>query len=262
MGDDDLIPAATVLLLRETTALEVLMVERHENIGFAGGAMVFPGGRVDPGDRDLRWRQFATGYSDKVLDHQVAAIREAFEEAGILLARDQDAARDGALLGGARAIALGKWRAEIEKDDALFLEMIASERLTLACDALHLFAHWVPPGRVHKRFDTLFFAARCPFDQSPQEDGNEATEVVWVTPRGVLADRDAGLRKLIFPTVANLHLLAESETVDGVFDAAHGREIVPVSPAIVERNGEKHLTIPQDCGYPVTEEPLARSFNE
>ncbi len=251
----DAIPAATIILLRDEPRFETLMVVRHANIAFAGGAMVFPGGRIDTGDHAPNWRDHCDGV-DQAPEEQfaprVAAIREAFEETGVLLAR-----RGGAMIGADEAAALGPWRLRVEKNDALFLEMIAGEGLRLASDELHFFARWRPPAGVgHRRYDTWFFAARTPEAQIAEADGGEATHVVWAPPSVMLADRDAGKRKMIFPTSRNVELLNVSASSDDVFRFAKERTIRLVEPRVVERDGARFLTIPDDMGYPVTEEPL------
>lgn len=247
-------PAATVLLLRDNPAFEVLMIARHERSAFAGGALVFPGGRVDPGDRVSQWRDFATGLSenDEITAAQIASIREAFEEAGVLLARGPS----GELISAARIQSLNDWRTRIEKDDFLFLDLIRSERLMLACDELHLFAHWVAPPGLHRRFDTLFFAARFPEGQQVLEDGEEATDALWIAPEKALEARKSGERKIIFPTACNLGLLAKSKSVEETFEFAAKREIRPVTPVVIDHGGKPFLQIPADLGYPVTEEAL------
>ena len=250
--DETPIPAATVLLLRDKPAFEVLMVERHADIGFAGGALVFPGGRIDPGDANPAWADHADGLDAVTAPAQVAAIREAFEETGVLIARDAA----GEILSGERASALHSWRKKVEADDTLFLELVRTEKLKLACDRLVLFAHWVAPPGLHRRFDTLFFAARTPEGQQVSADGSEATEVLWTTPEDVIAAREAGTRKLIFPTIRNVELLGVSRSCKEAFESAKKRKIAPIQPEAEKRDGVLWLTIPDDCGYPVTEELL------
>ena len=251
----DLIPAATVILLRDRPSLEVLMVERHANIAFAGGALVFPGGRIDNGDRDPNWRKHCVGLDDipqEELAPRIASIREAFEETGVLLAR-----RGQNTLSGEEALLLGDWRSKVEADDSLFLELVKRENLQLDLSSLHLFARWRPPGNVqHRRYDTWFFAASAPADQVARADGGEATEIVWTTPAAALAARDCGDRKMIFPTSRNVELLGVSASAAEAFDFAARRSIRAIEPEIVERNARYYLTIPTDMGYPVTEEAL------
>ncbi len=251
---EEAVPAATVLLLRDHPAFEVLMICRHEKSAFAGGALVFPGGRVDPGDRDPEWAHHADGLSaaPRIAAAQVAAIREAYEEAGVLIARGAD----GAMASGAKALGLSDWRTVVEKDDAAFLGLIKREELRLACDDLYLFSHWVAPPGLHRRFDTLFFAAHFPPGQQILEDGEEATEALWLSPQAALSARASGERKIIFPTARNLDLLSVSSSVAEVFEFAGRRPIRPVMPQVASRDGKTFLRIPDDLGYPVTEEPL------
>ncbi|MEM8771099.1 MAG: NUDIX domain-containing protein [Pseudomonadota bacterium] len=256
---ENIIPAATILLLRETPQLEVLMIERHAETPFAGGAMVFPGGRIDPGDTDHAWAEHCDGWAQTPSEERaprIAAIREAFEEAGILLA-----SRNGDQLDDADMALLDPWRTRIEKDDALFLTLIKQENLHLLLDKLCLFARWEPPaGVTHRRYHTWFFAAPAPIGQKASEDGNEATEAVWLSPQTALDARDDGERKMIYPTSRNVELLTLSQTVDEVFENAAGRKIETISPTIIERNGQQLLTIPNHLGYPITEEPVETAF--
>jgi len=254
---DEAIPAATLLVLRDAPAFEVLMVERHADIGFAGGALVFPGGRIDEADGDPAWEAHCPGLTGAPAHRRaavIAAIREAFEETGLLLARRTGEAD---YVGDGIAGALDAHRGAVEQDAREFLPLIAREKLQLACDALCYFAHWIAPKGVHKRrYDTRFFAARAPADQRAREDGNEATEAVWIEPNAALAAREQGTRKMIFPTARNVELLSVSDSADAVFSYAAERNIETVQPRVIERDGAKFLTIPDGLGYPVTQEPL------
>jgi 8-oxo-dGTP pyrophosphatase MutT (NUDIX family) len=247
--------AATVMLVRDgADGLEVLMIERAAAIGFAGGALVFPGGRVEPADHDPVWLQHADGL--EALDDTeraacVAAAREAFEEVGMVLARRGDEIVDGAV-----ATTLSAHRAAVEADASLFMPLIAGAGLRLACDLLVRFARWVPPEGLHKRFDTLFWIAPVPANQSALEDGNEATEALWTTPAAALAAMNDGTRKIIFPTARNLELLGVSNSTDHATAYAKSRPAVTVQPAMVQRETGAFLTIPDGLGYPVLEEPL------
>jgi len=266
MEPDPLIPAATIILLRdkpsakETADFQALMIERHVNIGFAGGALVFPGGRVDPGDRNEAWAGYADGLPENsvLAAAMVAAIRESFEEAGILLAT-----ANGIMIDDERTRPLSAERDDVEADDSHFLDLIKREGLRLACDQLTLFAHWMPPKQAtYKRFDTLFFVAKAPTGQTALEDGNEATEVLWISPEDALRARDNETRKMIFPTARNIELLGVSKTMDQVFTDAQKRKIECVQPCMVKRNGGTFITIPDDLGYPVIEEPLEKAFRQ
>ncbi len=257
------IPAATIILLRDAPQFEVLMIERHADTPFAGGAIVFPGGRIEASDAADAWRDHCDGVDaipDQEFGPRVAAIREAFEEVGVLYAR-----RNGALISNDEAAALNDRRKAVEDDDGLFLDLIRSNGLRLALDALHLFARWEPPARGHetmRRYHTWFFAAITPPGQEAREDGNEATEAFWAPPAAILSSCDAGKRKAIFPTRRNIELLNVSDSATSVIDFAARRRIDVVIPEIIERDGEHYLTIPDDMGYPVTEQPAKTAFRD
>ncbi len=235
------------------------MIERHADTPFAGGALVFPGGRIDPGDSHDGWAEHCDGFGSFPAEEapaRIASIREAFEEAGILLAR-----RDDEMLSGDAVAMLQDWRARVEGDDALFLELAREQGLRLALDALCLYARWEPPaGASHRRYHTWFFAAKAPAAQEAREDGNEATEVIWTSPNAALNDCDNGKRKMIYPTRRNVELLGVSDNADAVIDFAARRRIDTIIPEIAEREHGVVLTIPDDMGYPVTEESLETAF--
>ena len=253
--------ASTVILLRDAPAFEVVMIRRHENMVFAGGALVFPGGRVDEADADASWAALADGLDTdpRLAAGQVAAAREAFEETGVLLARR---AGEEELAGAAVAGALSPWRGETERDARNFRILMEREKLRLACDRLQLFAHWIAPPTITKRYDTLFFAARAPADQPLLQDGREATEAMWIEPQKALDAGRAGTRKIIFPTARNLELLALSKSVEELAAATRARPIRPVLTTVTEREGRRYVTIPDDLGYPVTEESLTDALRE
>ncbi len=252
-------PAAGLILLRDAPRLEVLMTVRHQAMGFAGGALVFPGGKIDPADRNTVWAAHCEGWDNLHTEWRaaaVAAIREAFEEAGILLARSAD----GGELDAAQADALrAAWGGRLKDSNDAFLTMVRSADLKLATDRLVRFAHWIAPPGLHKRFDTRFFAALCPARQTAAADGGEAVEAVWVAPAEALADAAAGNRRLIFPTKRKLELLALADTAEATLARAAARAVEPIMPDVAMRDGEPWLTIPPHLGYPVTEEPLSAS---
>ncbi len=257
----DAIPAATIVLLRDDPQFEVLMIERHADTPFAGGAIVFPGGRIEASDTADEWRNHCDGADDALAEEfgpRIAAIREAFEEVGVLYAR-----RGDAFISNEEAAEFNDRRKAVEDDDRLFLDLIKSSGLRLALDALQLFARWEPPQRGHenmRRYHTWFFAAITPAGQEAREDGNEATEAFWAPPSALLSSCDAGERKAIFPTRRNIELLNVSTRAQEVIDFAASRRIDVIIPDIIERNGEHYLTIPKDMGYPVTEESVNTAF--
>ena len=152
-------PAATILLLRPGKEnLEVFMVVRHHQIDFASGALVFPGGKADPQDFDDALIPYLRGAETDtdMRAAQVSAIREAFEECGILLARE---AGSDNIISDERLAALQSAREPMNKGDILLLDFLQNEKLELACDALTHFAHWITPPMMPKRFDTHFYLA-------------------------------------------------------------------------------------------------------
>lgn len=234
-------PAATLLLLRDgETGLEILMIERHGKSGFASGATVFPGGRVDAGDHVLvpHCRGDA-GPEEQAL--RIAAIRESYEESGVLLGRRPGAA---ALLS---AEELAEFRT---RHDAIgnFAEAVTAAELELATDALVRVAHWITPEFEPKRFDTHFFAAVAPPEQIAQEDGHEAVEAVWLSPQAVLDAAERDERYLMLPTFVLLSQFAEYETAAAALAAERGRTISTVMPKITETADGLHIRVPETLG--------------
>lgn len=248
-------PASTVLLLRDGPGgLEVFMVVRHHQIDFATGALVFPGGSVDPTDMDGRLRartRGADGLDDLAFGFRVAAIREAFEESGVLLARPKgsdgfvDAARTSALVEA--------WAEPIEKGETTLAAMLQGEDLELAVDALVPFAHWITPPALAKRFDTHFFLAPAPVGQLARHDGRESVDSVWVRPADACAAADAGERTVIFPTRMNLEKLGRSDSVAAALETAAASPVVTVEPRVEVFDGGRIMRIPIEAGYGAAE---------
>ncbi|HXT06148.1 MAG TPA: NUDIX domain-containing protein [Roseiarcus sp.] len=217
--------AATVLLVRDGAhGVQVFMVTRHRKIEFASGALVFPGGGVDPGDRALAG-------DDVERISRVAAVRETYEECGVLLARR----RDGGALAAASA--------------SLFYERVNAENLELSLDALTLFAHWITPPILPKRFDTRFYIVDAPADQTAVHDGGEAVDSIWIEPRRALEEAARGRYALVLPTRLNLELLGQSETAAQAIAAATSRRVAPIEPIAEKTANGYRLTIPADAGY-------------
>ena len=252
------VPAATVLLVRKASPqLQVFMVVRHHQIDFASGALVFPGGKLEGADADARLQGRVTdaGHLDATQRaFRVGAIREAFEECGVLLARGKG---DKDLLTAGRLAELdAKWRKALVEDKATMVDMVEAEDLTLATDQMIPFSHWVTPTFMPKRFDTWFFIAQAPDDQLALHDGEESVDSVWISPDQALADLAAGKRTIIYPTRCNLMMLAESKRHDEALRAAAQRPIKTVLPWIEEKDGKKFLAIDPACGYALTRAPI------
>ena len=247
-------PASTVLILRDSAArreVEVFMMVRHYEIDFASGALVFPGGSVDENDREIIARpelySGGEGLDADALSFRVAAIRETFEESGILLARPKGSTT---LLDAARASEIeAAHRAALCEGKTNFLNVLADSGLWLALDELTPYAHWITPEGMPKRFDTWFFLAAAPPDQLGAHDGRESTDSIWVSPREALQGGESGRFKLPFPTTRNLIKLGKQSSVGSVLDDASGKPIVAVTPVMTRTATGRQLRIPREAGY-------------
>lgn len=213
-------PAATILLLRDAdSGPEVLMTRRSLQASFAPGAYVFPGGVVDPGDSAARERGLVYARDDQdaeTLAYATAAVREAFEELGVLIARGN---------GDAAAVARAGAELAQHRHEAL-LDRLAERGLRLALDEVHWFSHWVTDRDLPKRFDARFFAARMPAHQEPVADQGEQFEPIWVNPAAGLERHARGELNIIFPTIRTLRRLARFRTADEILDSVRGRDSV------------------------------------
>lgn len=250
------VPAATILMLRDgADGLEVFMVVRHHQIDFASGALVFPGGKADEQDFEpaLAPRLDGAAGQDAMRGTQVSAIREAFEECGILLARE---AAGAPLIDAARLARLEAYRTTLHDGTVAMRAFLERENLRLACDALVHFAHWVTPAMLPKRFDTHFFLAAAPADHLAVHDGHESVDSVWIRPADVLEQARRGERTVIFPTLRNVERLAQFTSVAEALAAARASRVVRVEPWTERREDGNYLCIPPDAGYTVTEERM------
>lgn len=249
----DIKPAATILLLRDAPGLEVLMVKRHHQIDFASGALVFPGGKSHAGDHDQAWSQQVSGWADYDANQRglrIAAIREVFEEAGILLAQR----RDGGPMGG-DACPMDVRKA-VDAGEVQFLDVVRDLDALLDLSALTVFARWITPPLTPKRFDTWFYACAAPADQLAACDGRETVDAEWIAPAEALRLGAAGERKVIFPTRMNLQLLAEAAGAQDAVARAGARMLVTVLPEIRRDASGAVLVLPPHAGYGAVVEPL------
>jgi 8-oxo-dGTP pyrophosphatase MutT (NUDIX family) len=246
-------PASTILLLRDGSAaeIEVFMMVRHYEIDFNSGALVFPGGSVDKGDLEIIARpelySGGEGLDAGSLNFRIAAIRETFEESGILLARPR----------GSNFLVEAKRAAQIEvasraalcEGKTTFLSVLTDNEMLLALDELVPYAHWITPEGMPKRFDTWFFLAAAPPEQAGAHDGKESTDSIWVSPREALAGGESGRFKLPFPTTRNLIRLGKQSSVRAALNDSKGRNVVTVMPVMTKLNGGRQLRIPLEAGY-------------
>jgi 8-oxo-dGTP pyrophosphatase MutT (NUDIX family) len=241
---DDPIPAATLVVVRESAAAapRILMVERAAGMAFAGGALVFPGGRIDAGDRAFA---DALGIGENGAA-AVAAVRETIEETGVPAGLSPAPQADA-------ATALQE--ALIAGED--FAALLAAQRLRIDADRLTPFARWVPKFHAVRRFDTLFFLAAAPDGNwQPRAIAGENSDAFWISAAEALERDRTGAARLIFPTRRNLERLAQHDSFSAMIEDARAHPIEPITPWVEERGGEQFITIPADLGYPVTQERL------
>src|ERR1700742_314955 len=246
--------ASTILLLRDSKAareIEVFMMVRHYEIDFNSGALVFPGGSVDKNDKEIianpELSSGGEGLDETALSFRIAAIRETFEESGILLARPKGSK---ALVDAKRASEIEvAHRSDLNERKITFLKVLADNGMVLALDELLPYAHWITPEGMPKRFDTWFFLAAAPPDQLGAHDGKESTDSIWVSPREALAGGETGRFKLPFPTTRNLIRLGKQPSVKAALEDSRGKSVVTVMPVMTRLNGGRQLRIPKEAGY-------------
>jgi len=236
---DKPIPAATLVVVRETAGgtPELLMVERAAAMAFAGGALVFPGGRIDAADRSLADK---LGIPDGAA--KIAAIRETIEETAIPV--------------GLSTIPSPKDARSLQQSliaDRPLEDVLDEAGLALNPTALTPFARWLPNFHVTRRFDTLFFLARAADgDWQPNPIEGECTGAFWLSAAEALEREQRGEAKLIFSTRRNLERLAQHGSFGGMKADAASHSVEPITPWVEERDGEKFVTIPEGLGYPTT----------
>ncbi|MFO1197061.1 MAG: MBL fold metallo-hydrolase [Burkholderiaceae bacterium] len=215
-------PAATILLLRDTAhGLEVLMTRRSATASFAPGAYVFPGGALDIADGSEQARAVSRSRASQGMEQQafsVAAIREAFEELGVLLAYRGDG-----------SMADQSDVDHLDRDKPDFLGQLEAGNYRMAVDQVNWLCHWVTDPDLPKRFDARFFVAPMPPGQVPVADEGETFEPVWISPSKALERHARGEFEMIFPTVRTLMRLAHQPNVRAVLDACAGEKPIFVS---------------------------------
>ncbi|HEY1957065.1 MAG TPA: hypothetical protein VGH28_15705 [Polyangiaceae bacterium] len=232
--------AATLVLVRDTErGLELFCVERNKKSRFLGGAIVFPGGRVDDADRDDAWKSLVT-CDDELRAFRVAGCRETLEEAALLLA-DTPTSDD-------EVLAL---RERLAKDPAALRAYLLAERKKLATDALVPLARWITPKVESRRFDARFFIARAPEGQRGAHDMSETMASFWETPRAVLDRFDRSEIQLFPPTHRTLEMLVECTDVAAALDAALAACLDPVCPELVPQGDTMALLLPGDREHSV-----------
>ena len=259
--------SATVILTRESSQgqFKVFLMRRHRDQNFMGGAYVFPGGRLDEADCDLDLVPHTRGFTgaeaqrrlqepdlpeDKALGLFFAALRETFEESGILLAYDAS----GQIIDLAEGETAGRfagYRLQIHDHRLSLREMAEQERLTFAPDLLTPYSHWITPEIESKRFSTRFFLARQPLEQIPFHDTMEMTKSQWLSPSTAMEQQKEGQILLMPPTLKTLEELNEFDSLDDLFLAARSREIRTVLPEAFITDEGFGVRLPHDPEYKI-----------
>lgn len=243
------IPAATVIVFRNAGdghPPELLMVTRSRNMAFAGGAAVFPGGRVDPADYDLAATLETNLLADEAA-HRVAAIRETLEETGLAIGMTGNV--DAAIAQAARAILLESGTLE---------PVLMAMDWQLDLDTVLPFARWFPKNeRLPRLFDTRFYLADLGTGAVDiAVDQTENTKLYWITAQGALDAAERGDLSIIFPTRRNLERLAQFPDFAAAAQDCVRFPVQTITPHIADENGRRYLCIPEDSGYPITRQPL------
>jgi 8-oxo-dGTP pyrophosphatase MutT (NUDIX family) len=226
-------PAATVVLLRDGSAgMEALLLKRHRSSGFVPGAYVFPGGRTDEADAAVELLDYATRLPTVEVDRHFwfAAVREVFEESGVLLARDRqhEWAPDTTT-----SETMEQWRLKLMAEEATLVDVLRENNYCIQFENLVYFAHWITPLAEPRRYDTRFFAAVLPHGRQARPDPREMTDAIWLTPKAALDRFHAGKLPMVFPTVRTLQQLSDYATTADALTSLRARDVAPILPRLV-----------------------------
>jgi len=244
-------PSATIMLVRDGAhGIEVFMVVRDRPMDGAMGAVVFPGGKIDDEDRHAEsWGHLIPPQTHPELPYWLAAMRETFEEAGVVIARPEGSATGDIAPEHARRMVVAH-RDRLLDRKITFADIIRTEKLVPALDHMVHFAHWQTPLGLPKRFDTHFFLVSAPAGQEPIHDGREMVDCFWIPPGQIVDEAASGKRTLVPATRLNLELLAESASVAEAMTRARARSVVMVRPERFKTDsGTWAVRIPADAGY-------------
>jgi 8-oxo-dGTP pyrophosphatase MutT (NUDIX family) len=260
-------PAATLVLVRDRPGetIEILLMQRHRASKFAAGEFAFPGGKLEADDNPPDAETWCAALplagparttslpeaAARVLDladapeaalgYWIGAIRETFEEVGLLLARDTMGAEPR--LDHPR---FADYRRACQEDNRAFWAMVRAEKFTLATDRLVYFAHWITPEDQPYRFDTRFFAAPAPAGQEAVRDDREAIDLRWLAPEAALQALERREISLRTPTAKNLALFAGARSTVEALARLRGRRVRTIQPRIVVENGVRRVILPDD----------------
>lgn len=244
---DGAIPAATLVIMRPgASGDELLLVKRSANMAFAAGAVVFPGGRIDPDDHVVAAMHGASE-GDIVAAARIAALRETLEETGLAVGWPD--LPEGALVEVRTALL----------EDRPLSTILTERRERLDLSGLTTFARWCPNFKESRTFDTWFFAAQAPdHGHELSVSLREHSHIFWDTAQGALDSADRGDISIIFPTRRNLERLAKYPLHGAFVEHAEAHPVRRITPWVEEREGATWLCIPADLGYPVTGEVFSQ----
>ncbi len=240
-------PAATVMLVDDRPDLHVLMLKRTAKVVFAPANWVFPGGRVDPDDHREAFDDITHGLTDaeasSILEVDsgglawwLAACRETLEEAGLLLATNNE------------GVDVGAFRKKVQDDEGVFVDELIAQNITIDATAIEEVARFITPHGPPRRFDARFFVARAPDDQEPQQDDSEIVDIEWVRPADALARFRAGEFEMMSPTVRMVDCLRRYDSADAVMEAAR-RRFPYQRVRVIDPEGDYQVVLPGEDGY-------------
>jgi 8-oxo-dGTP pyrophosphatase MutT (NUDIX family) len=264
MNPESVVPveAATVILVRPDESGEAswqcFMVRRHIRSDFAADVFVFPGGKVDLSDstqppekhrEQLQEVKLPPGINslDAWTSLEFAAIRELFEEAGVLLARDASGSMVRMIGDSARKFE--EYRRELNAREITLGEILTREELQAAASHLHPFSRWITPEPLPRRYDTWFFVAEMPDSQAPLHDAHETTDSTWISPTAALKGYLSGTFPLVFATEKQLERMSRYPTIDSLVEGISAADLEPVLPKIVGPEAQMTFLLPGDEGY-------------
>ena len=252
--------AATIMLVKDSpqAGIEVFMLKRNLQLDFVGGAYVFPGGAVDSGDFEVALdpnliignptdANTALGIDDGALRFWVAAVRECFEESGIMLARSTSKGASEEIGDRDRLAIL---REQLNQGKVSFGEVLKGESLKIAAEDLAYFAHWITPEGAPRRYDTRFFVAMAPAGQLGEHDNSETVESTWISPHDALERHERGEYELVLPTKKNLEAISRFESVKSLFDyLSTDREVAKIAPRMIAEGNGTRIVLPGDPDF-------------
>jgi len=247
--------AATIILIRPSRnaakgVIEVLMVLRHPGNRFAADAYVFPGGAIDDQDCLASLEPYCTGLNPntaaKIITDipspglaqgaWIAAVRETFEEVGLLLAYDSQKRLLSLTPESDKIARFDRYRRQLNDSSITLKDILEKERLVLATDRIFYYSHWITPELVPIRYDVRFFVAQAPPDQEPLHDGFELTDSLWITPQKALQANREGRFTMVLPTIVTMKELAQFRSAEDVIQSTYKKNVPKILTTLVKKD--------------------------